>query len=132
MSGAQESLAAGHDAFVAALSAGDIQAVDQLIASEFFVTGLGRRRGDLNRQEFLELLRDKKLDYRKIKLAGRTVAVHGQTGTIRGRSHRRGSFENSQFQASSKVLSVWSQEGGAWKLVAVHLGRAHGAKRQTS
>jgi len=129
---ARKEVAAAESAFHRALLAGDVKALQSLADESFVWT---QRTGErVPRQQLLADLGTAQLRYSKLETSDVTIALHGDTAVVRGRSLRqrsaiprgegRGKGDLEPFTAIYTLTFVNGADG--WKAVAMHSNRAQG------
>jgi ketosteroid isomerase-like protein len=116
MTDADEVLAAD-DARLAALIAADVDALDRLCSDNLvLVHADGRQDG---KAAFLEHARSGRLRYRSIVRNTTSVTVSGNVGIVCAAIAVEVTTNGEHRASPVRYMGVWTNAGGAWKLLAI-------------
>jgi ketosteroid isomerase-like protein len=100
----------------AALIAGDWQALDALLADEFFYnTGTG---ASLTKSAFIEYMKSGAAVVKKAVREDSRVRVYGDAALVTGIAHVDVTVKGEEKTLHSRYLHVWTRQNQSWKLVA--------------
>jgi ketosteroid isomerase-like protein len=106
------------DRYFAALAAGDVEGVEEVLAEDFLIVDV--MRGALvDRTSFVAALRDGLLEFERVQLLERLSRRYGDTAIIVGRTEMTGSLEALSFSTQSRYTHVLCrQRDGRWRLAS--------------
>jgi ketosteroid isomerase-like protein len=104
-------------AFFAALVAGDVAGLREVLADDFLIVDV-MSGGVTGRDGFLAAIDSKALVFTSVEPAEVGVRRYGDTAVVVGRTAMRGSFRGAAFEAASRYTHVYVEDGGTWRLVS--------------
>ena len=100
----------------AALTRGDLAALDGLLANDLTYT---HTNGQMEtKAQFLETLRSGKLRFLSAKPSEQAVRVYGDIAVVTGRAEVKARAKGQEVLLPLRFTEVWVKSGGAWKLTA--------------
>jgi ketosteroid isomerase-like protein len=106
------------DRFFDALVAGDVEQVEEVLAEDFLIVDI-MSGGVVDRPSFIAALRDRVVDFERVRLVERLTRRHGDTAIIVGRTEMSGSFAGASFAAASRYTHVFLRErDDRWRLAS--------------
>jgi ketosteroid isomerase-like protein len=106
------------DQFFAALVAGDVARIDELLAEEFLIVDV-MSAAVVDRSSFIAALRDGLVAFDDVHLVERLTRRYADTAIIVGRTQMSGSFGGASFAAASRYTHVLLRErDGRWRLAS--------------
>lgn len=118
-------VSAASDAWLAALVAGDADAMDRLLTPDFTYV---HSTGTLDTREFLiDAFRSGRRKYTQYSADGVEARAYPGTVLVTGVSHIRLNPRGEEMKIDARFMSVWVDQGGSWKMAAWHSTRLPGA-----
>lgn len=112
----QDAVANAVEALHSAIIDGDS---DQLHAITTEELTYGHSSGSIeNRQEFIEALTSGKSDFAKIEMSDEVIMLKGNTAWVRFIMDADVISDGNTTPITLKILYIWVQDGGDWKLLA--------------
>lgn len=112
---------AASDAWLAALVSGDADAMDRLLTPDFTYV---HSSSTLDTREFLlDAFRSGRRKYTHYSADGVEVRAYPGTVLVTGVSHIRLNPRGEEMKIEARFMSVWVEQGGAWKMAAWHSTR---------
>lgn len=103
--------------FFTALVAGDVAALDRLVADDFVIVDVfsGSQAG---KKELVDGLASGVLRFTAIEPEGATVRRYADAAVVVGATRMRGTFGGNAFAVHSRYTHVFVAEGDGWRLVS--------------
>lgn len=103
--------------FFDALLAGDLAALDRILADDFLIVDV--MRGEVTtKAALLEAIGARQVAFESIVPADRSVRLYGMTAVIVGRTRMAVRFGGASFAVESRYTHVFVRQDGDWRLVA--------------
>ena len=109
------------DAWLGALVSGDADVLDRLTTSDFTYV---HSSGTLDTREFfLDAFRSGRRKYTQYSVDGVDVRMYPGTVVMTGLAHIRLNPRGEEMKIETRFISVWVEQGGAWRMAAWHSTR---------
>jgi ketosteroid isomerase-like protein len=104
----------------AAMLAGDTATLAELLHDELvYMHSTG---GADTKTSYVNGLRDKVFEYRKLERDDQTVRVHGDLGMVFYRMRADVVVRGNPRHLDNRLLSVWTRDGGKWRMIGLQSG----------
>ncbi|WP_175545049.1 nuclear transport factor 2 family protein [Variovorax sp. OV329] len=124
ISTAMAAILALEDRLDAAMRAGDVEALDQLLAEDLMFTGNHGQR--VSKVDDLALHRRRDLVFEQVRASDRTVRPLADAAVVTVRLDLAGRQGGRRFEGAFRFTRVWAWRDGRWQLLAAHGSRIAG------
>ncbi len=105
----------------AAMRAGNVEALDELLAEDLMFTGNHGQR--VSKANDLALHRRRDLVFEQLRASDRTVRLLADAAVVAVRLDLAGRQGGRRFEGAFRFTRVWARREGRWQLVAAHGSR---------
>lgn len=120
------------DEFFAALVAGDVRRIEEVLDEEFLIVDV-MSGGVADRASFVAAVRDRLVEFERVALVERVTRRYGDTAIIVGRTEMSGTFGGDGFAAASRYTHVLVCGGdGRWRLATAQGTRIAGPEHPST
>jgi ketosteroid isomerase-like protein len=108
---------AAEQQFFSSLIAGDVGALDRILADDFLLIDV-MTGSEVKKPDLLAVVGSGQLKFEAIQPAESQVRLYGTTAVITGRTQMSGRFGETPFTVSSRYTHVFVKEQSQWRIVS--------------